>query len=501
MRLSSIKMGGRSNSARGLCAVALLGALSGCAEREADEEAARSSEAAIGNFVISGLVSTSRGPTAGATVRLTGSETRTAFSDAAGRYSIPGLGAGSYQVSASASTTCSAANVSLNNLNSSVTVDLGMTGTGCASIVSVPGPTGPTGPAGATGPQGPAGPIGPQGPQGLAGIQGSQGVPGVAGPQGSQGPAGTPGATGPQGPAGPPGPAAGAELPLGVVGVFTLGNLNAVPIRGFRQSVTAVPPAGGGGASARPTFSPIELIRDAGSGSPALNLQIASGQLEDSAEIVLAGGDFAIALEDVFITDIGVTDVQDGVPLERIGLSFRKITWEWSGDGPVVNYEYDLRSGAGAPADIEAPFVFFGPGVSPADFAGEVPFTALATGISAQPPVGGGGSGRAVFDSLQLVTSPEREVVTHFGSIASGTTTPAVSARFTALNQDGEAVDRLRYDLELVRTELVELSTNPDGSLSETIGFNFGTIAWTAESLTGGATQSAGWDLGANQSL
>jgi len=500
MRFSSIASGRWSKSGSWLFSAALLGALSGCTEREPGEPVGRSSEAAVGSFVISGVVSTSRGPTAGATVRLTGSETRTAFSDAAGRYSIPGLGAGSYQVSASASATCSAASVNLNSLNSSATVNLGMTGSGCASLVSVPGPTGPTGPAGATGPAGPAGPIGPQGPQGLAGVQGLPGQPGIPGPQGLPGAPGAPGATGATGPAGPPGPAGGAELPLGVVGVLSLGDLDAVPIRSFRQAVRTVASMGGGGA-ARPTFEPIELVRDAGFGSPGLSLQVARGLLTDEAEIVLAGGDFAIKLEDVFITEVGVNDIQDGVPLERIGLSFGKVTWEWSGDGPTVEFEWDVRANTGGSVSIDPVFVSFGPGVSPGDYAGEIPFKELQTGLGAVPPSGGGGAGRAVFAPLTLVTTPEKEIVSHFGSVASGALSPSVSAHFTALNTDGDAIDRLRYDLEHVRTEAVELVTNPDGSLSESISFDYGSIVWTAESLSGGAEQSGGWDVRANAPL
>src|SRR6188472_1271484 len=105
--------------------------LAGCSTQDSGEAIASTSQAAIGNFVISGVVSTASGPVQGATVRLQGSETRTAFSDSQGRYSIPGLGLGSYQLSASAGNACATSgNVNLNNLNSSATVNLGLTGTG-----------------------------------------------------------------------------------------------------------------------------------------------------------------------------------------------------------------------------------------------------------------------------------------------------------------------------------------------------------------------------------
>jgi hypothetical protein len=101
-----------------------------------------------------------------------GSEARTTFSDATGHYSIPGLAVGSYQLSASAGSACASSTVPLNNMNASVTIDLGLTGTGCASFVGVLGPTGPTGPAG------------PAGAQGKTGATGATGLAGATGPAG-----------------------------------------------------------------------------------------------------------------------------------------------------------------------------------------------------------------------------------------------------------------------------------------------------------------------------
>ncbi|HTQ04573.1 MAG TPA: carboxypeptidase-like regulatory domain-containing protein, partial [Polyangiaceae bacterium] len=122
--------------------------LAGCSERPADHDLGTAQEAVTGSFSISGTVTTSKGPVGGATVKLTGSESRTVFSDASGHYAISGLGNGAYGLSASSSTTCASNAVNLNTLTTNVTVDLGMTGTGCASVVFVQGPVGPQGPAG-----------------------------------------------------------------------------------------------------------------------------------------------------------------------------------------------------------------------------------------------------------------------------------------------------------------------------------------------------------------
>jgi len=194
--LSSIGVRRGLTSRAGFVGLGALLALVGCAGAKGDDGAPTrsSSEAITGSFVISGLVSTSSGPTVGAMVKLTGSESRTAFSDGTGHYSIPGLGAGSYQVAASSGSTCtSGASLPLNNLNGSVVVNLGMTGSGCSALGGVlgpPGPTGPTGPQGATGAQGPAGPAGVAGPQGPAGMNGASGPAGPAGATGATGPSG-----------------------------------------------------------------------------------------------------------------------------------------------------------------------------------------------------------------------------------------------------------------------------------------------------------------------
>jgi hypothetical protein len=212
-----------SRSSLGCFFVASAGSIAstGCTSEDGRATSAQSTEALTGSFVISGLVSSARGPVVGATVRLQGSETRTAFSDGSGRYSIPGLGAGSYQLSASAGSACSSSVVNLNGMSASTQVDLGMTGSGCAALGTVLGPTGPTGPRGATGSQGPTGPIGPAGPQGAIGPQGSIGPQGATGPQGLAGPPGPPGATGSPGPAGATGPGLSARTSTrpGEVGV------------------------------------------------------------------------------------------------------------------------------------------------------------------------------------------------------------------------------------------------------------------------------------------
>jgi len=208
----------------------------GCQEAGGAEQLAKATEAQTGSFVLSGTVASSKGPVTGATIRLAGGEVRTAFSDSNGKYSIPGLGAGSYSLSATAGTNCGTVSpTNLNNIGGSLTVDLALEGSGCANLTTVTGPTGPTGPAGAAGPAGAPGATGPQGPAGTPGANGLPGAVGLQGPPGMTGPAGIPGANGMAGPPGPQGPA-GATGPAGPPGpagsgvaTVTCGNGFSVP--------------------------------------------------------------------------------------------------------------------------------------------------------------------------------------------------------------------------------------------------------------------------------
>src|SRR4249919_2537401 len=110
--LAGVRLGLKSASFLA-CLGGIFG-LAGCSEQGEQAPLGTTEQAATGSFAVSGTVSTSKGPTAGATVKLTGSETRTAFTDAAGKYTIPGLGSGGYQLAASSSTTCLSSTVNLN---------------------------------------------------------------------------------------------------------------------------------------------------------------------------------------------------------------------------------------------------------------------------------------------------------------------------------------------------------------------------------------------------
>ncbi|MEP7051347.1 MAG: carboxypeptidase regulatory-like domain-containing protein [Pseudomonadota bacterium] len=203
-----------------------LSLLTSCAEAGSPTELRKSTEAIVGTRTISGMVSTSSGPAAGVAVKLSGGDSRTAFSDASGHYSIPSLGNAAYALVATASSTCASASVNVAQLTSDVTINLGMTGSGCSTLVFVPGPTGPMGPIGPIGPSGPAGVAGAMGPAGPAG---AVGLVGPMGPSGPPGPSGAPGSAGPTGATGPK----GTTGQLGRV-LFSTAEVTVTPSSGFQ---------------------------------------------------------------------------------------------------------------------------------------------------------------------------------------------------------------------------------------------------------------------------
>jgi type VI protein secretion system component Hcp len=487
-------------------AIGSMGMLAACSARGSEKTTESSSQALTGSFVISGLVSTSRGPTVGATVKLTGSETRTAFSDSTGRYSISGLGAGSYQLNASAGTSCAASTVNLNNFNASATIDLGMTGTGCATYVAILGPVGPQGPVGPVGPQGPqgvAGPTGPQGPAGVAGPvgpvgpQGAQGVPGpvgATGPLGPQGPVGPQGPKGDQGPQGPQGPAGAVVPPLKVIGTLNLDSfVTGATVRTFSQTIentTSAHVASGAGSGAA-DVSPITISRDADLWSPKLAKLAIMGTRINSAQIVLAGGALTIAMEDVYITAFNNALAQDGVPIEQVAIDFMKATWTFNSGGSAVTLNYNNGGATSSGASLKTTFVNIGAGVDPALFSDQVPFSKLGMGITntVNPHIAtGAGAGAATLSPLTLVTDVSGQSLLHLASGSVGRLEDSFVAHYATLDANGAVKDRLRYTLEDVFVTKVTIDTTPAGALQETLGLDPRKITWTAQSLAGDDT-------------
>jgi type VI protein secretion system component Hcp len=492
-----------------LAGIVLLGTVGACSGRKSDNNIEPSQQALTGNFVISGTVTASRGPLVGATVKLGGSESRTAFSDATGRYSIPGLGAGSYQLSATAGTTCSATTVNLNNLNASVTVNLGLTGTGCASFTTILGPVGPQGPIGPAGPAGAAGPAGPQGAVGAAGPAGAQGPAGAIGPAGPQGPVGVAGPMGPQGlvgPAGPQGPKGdtgaagppgGATPPLVVIGNMSLGELvSNASIRTFSQKVWVPTDSASGSATGTPQLSEIQIGRDADTASPLIAFAATDSRPIDTAQIVLAGGALTIGLEDVKLIQNGTTLIQDGAPIEQLTLVFRKITWTYNSgdDSTTLSYESGREGTVGGGADMTPDYVSFGKNVDPGSRAGQIPFSKFLFGTVVPTGASGEVTGAARFSASSIMSGVSGQTLAQLTELFRGHPVALVTAHFAALTSSGTVVDRMRYSMEQVSVQSVAIDTSPTGTLQDNMGFALRKVTWTAQSLTGGDDVTESWD-------
>jgi type VI protein secretion system component Hcp len=498
---------GFHNSGR-LTLLGLVVALGACSGRSPEKTVESSSYALTGSFVISGAVSSSKGPVVGATVKLQGSENRTAFSDSTGRYSIPGLGVGSYQVSASAGTACASTAVALNNMNASVTVDLGLTGTGCATFTGILGPVGPAGPAGAkgatgaTGPQGPVGATGPAGPQGIPGVAGPQGIQGVAGPAGTPGAPGANGKDGLKGDPGPQGPAGAVVPPLTVIGSLSMADspkaitIPSAPIRAFGQRVDV--PWEGTEPTGKARVSAIQVSRDIDLASPDLAFIAANGVEVSTAQIVLANDALTIGLEKVRIVSASSDSTQDGVPIEKLTLEFEKMTWTYNSGGSSTTFVYDWKpeGGSGASGLMTRNFVYLGPGVDPSLFPGQTQFTKL--GYSVKVPVDEYRqiTGKAVLAPLTLVSGVTAATLNQMGAaFGEPSTTPRLTtARFTALATSGAAVDRIRYEIKSTMVSSVVIETAPTGALQETLTLQpAGKVTWTAQSLVGGPDVTTEW--------
>ena len=487
-----------------LVAVSLLGMLGACSERSPEKNIESSEHALTGSYVISGTVTASKGPLVGATVKLQGSESRTTFSDSTGHYSIPGLGAGSYQLSATAGTSCASDAINLNSLNASATVNLGLTGTGCASFTTILGPVGPQGPVGPIGPAGPQGAAGPQGPIGPAGAQGpagpagQNGVDGQTGAQGATGPAGPQGPKGDTGPAGPPG---GTTPPLTVIGTLSFSGMSpavsGASIRTFSQKAEVPFDPTSGGSTGKAQVSAIEISRDADFSTPAIVNYAATSQVVPTAQILLADGALVIDLEQVRVVSTGTNLIQNGNAIEQLTLRASTITWTYKKPGgAAISVTYSNTpdgSGAGA-ATMTSDFIAAGTAAS--SFPQMIPFSKFVFGLNIPvDPATGLPTGKARLPPPLLTTGISDQTIAQLANLLTQTTVPAVTAFFKAMSFDGQNFfDRIKYKMETLKVASVSIETSSTGALQETMGLVVPTVTWIAQNEKTGATMETTWD-------
>ena len=154
--------------------------------------------------------------------------------------------------------------------------------------------------------------------------------------------------------------------PRQVVGSLTLpGIVTAAPIRGFSQAIDVpiVNPGSGQGAG-RPALSEVQVVRDAGDGTPPLSLVLNQQKHIATADIAL--GNLSVHLTDVVVSRVTTSGAQAGHAQEAISLVFSSIEWTWQvGKEAAKVISFDLAKGVGsAPGALPAAFAYFPPGVA-----------------------------------------------------------------------------------------------------------------------------------------
>jgi type VI secretion system secreted protein Hcp len=257
------------------------------------------------------------------------------------------------------------------------------------------------------------------------------------------------------------------------------------------------------------TVSAIQITRYSDSSSPIVSLQAAQGTVIPTATIMLIprnGGDIiryglSITLTNVLVNQVGSDSTQNGVPLEKLSLSFGQIKWEYTirqadnSSGPTITTTYDVTQGQvqGSSA-FDPTFVYSSSYVSPAGSQDDTPFSSLALQLSNSGT--GAGSGTATLSPLSLVVPVFQDTLGEFGSALNGTIVPLVTAHYV-VTWGGAPSDRLVYQLTNALVVSVAIDTTSTGSLQETLGFDFNKIKWKAWEIaaTGdrGAETEAEW--------
>jgi type VI protein secretion system component Hcp len=285
--------------------------------------------------------------------------------------------------------------------------------------------------------------------------------------------------------------------------VLALDGIPTVPIRAYSQRFDLPQSTSGGGSgTGKVQAGPLFVSRDADRNTPILHGLAAQGQHIEDVELTLLDGGLTIGLEDAQLVGVEVNGLQDDVPQEELAFSFGAVRFTFTpSGGAATEVVIDLAAGTTlGPTDVAGDFAFFGTGVSPSLYPATIPFSTLAAGLDITASLGGGGAGKPSFDPLTLVTGISAETIAHLGAVATGAHTEETTARFVALDSDGgEAFDRLRYDLEDVLVQSVQLETK-GSSLEETFSMSFKMVTWTAQDDADEAEVSASYDVAAGTS-
>lgn len=280
---------------------------------------------------------------------------------------------------------------------------------------------------------------------------------------------------------------AGGPRTRAVVGTLTLpGTLASAPIRSFAQSLETpvIPGAGTGSGSGKTVVSDVQVVRDVGTGSPSLALLLNQQKHVSGADIVL--GNLSVHLDDVLITSVSVGGVQAGYAQETITLSYSSVKWTWQeGTEPAKEVGFDRTKGPTSGAgSLPTAFAYFAPGV--AAVPEYVPITGYTQDMACAPApckpahssvVVQGLVGASAIDILGVATTGK-----HTATVGITWYTSATSASHSLTLDD-------------VLVSSFNLSTNDDGTLSESAGFAYSRISWKA------GNAQTGWDVTKGTSL
>ncbi|MET0790167.1 MAG: type VI secretion system tube protein Hcp [Polyangiaceae bacterium] len=274
--------------------------------------------------------------------------------------------------------------------------------------------------------------------------------------------------------------------PRQLLGTFTLeGILSAAPIRGFTQSIDVpVVAVGAGQGSAKPVLSNVQIIRDAGDGTPPLDLLLNQQKHAPSADIVL--GNLSVHLSDVIVQRVTVGGVQAGRAQETISLNFESIEWTWkSGKDPAKVVSFDLVKGTGTAATtLPASFAYSPPGVALDE--SYVPITSYDQDMGCATP-----QCKVTHSALSVQKLAGAESLDLLGTSLSNKRTQKLNVTwFSSATAITHSIDITDFVVSHVT-----LSSNDDGTLGETDSFSYATISWSA------GKAKTGWDLTKNTSL
>jgi len=274
---------------------------------------------------------------------------------------------------------------------------------------------------------------------------------------------------------------------LPTVGTVTLpGILTAAPIRKFTQAMSMPWPSAAGGGAGKPTLTDIEIVRDAGTGSPVIAQNAASGKVLATADILL--GSMTVHLTNAIISSLKVIGAQGDRPQEALTLSFQTIDWTYAPPGlpaRTVTYNRATATTGGGSGAVAFKYAFAPAGVAVDTTFARVTSYTHAMGCPA-PVLGGGGAACKVAHSpIAVQKGVGAETLDEIGHSLSGAVGNSVDLEWFS------AAATVNNSVKLTNAIAVgvSLTTEADGSFTETASFGYAAIAWQAGTLT------STWDI------